>query len=390
MSPTILFLEGFTPAARERLIGCMALGKTYRRRVPFSRGRCRRWRLPGARRRGGNRPPPPGTRKRSSTGFTPELPSAKWPYSTAWGAQQPPRVRAGDTSPRQDSAYRPARCNRHRAGHRRAETFPPRHEPSAQFQRLHRLRGRPQGKALPRRRNGQLAHARSAQSRLKHPPWRRSDKHDLPGAKHRANGATVFVCNATGSSPWRRSSWNFPRANPKAHAGPDQPRLLFSSNSRRSTKIISAAPALKSASTSNRPRSKSISMRLQRVLQNLMTNAVEALRSTPKPKLDIKAQVKNGAFLLTVKDNGPRHPLPRFRPPSLSPSSPTAKAAASVSAWLWCGTSSQRMVAPSRLKPHPNAEQPSSSASRKRARLSERMTGFRARDGGGGGADPFG
>jgi signal transduction histidine kinase len=50
------------------------------------------------------------------------------------------------------------------------------------------------------------------------------------------------------------------------------------------------------------------SMRLQRVLQNLMTNAVEALRSTPKPRLDIKARVKDCAFLLTVKDNGPGIP----------------------------------------------------------------------------------
>ncbi len=50
------------------------------------------------------------------------------------------------------------------------------------------------------------------------------------------------------------------------------------------------------------------SMRLQRVLQNLMTNAIEALQKTPKPKLEIKAQVRDGELLITVKDNGPGIP----------------------------------------------------------------------------------
>jgi signal transduction histidine kinase len=50
------------------------------------------------------------------------------------------------------------------------------------------------------------------------------------------------------------------------------------------------------------------SMRLQRVLQNLVTNAIEALRATPKPRIEIKAWVKHSSFCLAVKDNGPGIP----------------------------------------------------------------------------------
>jgi len=46
------------------------------------------------------------------------------------------------------------------------------------------------------------------------------------------------------------------------------------------------------------------SMRLQRVVQNLVNNAVEALRATPKPRIEIKAWKKDSTFYLTVKDNG--------------------------------------------------------------------------------------
>jgi len=50
------------------------------------------------------------------------------------------------------------------------------------------------------------------------------------------------------------------------------------------------------------------SMRLQRVLQNLVTNAVEALHATPKPRIEIRAWVKDSVFYLAVKDNGPGIP----------------------------------------------------------------------------------
>jgi signal transduction histidine kinase len=50
------------------------------------------------------------------------------------------------------------------------------------------------------------------------------------------------------------------------------------------------------------------SMRLQRVLQNLVTNAVEALRKTPNPKIEIKARMKNAMLQVTVTDNGPGIP----------------------------------------------------------------------------------
>jgi signal transduction histidine kinase len=50
------------------------------------------------------------------------------------------------------------------------------------------------------------------------------------------------------------------------------------------------------------------SMRLQRVLQNLVKNAIEALHATPKPRIEIAAAVKDGVFHLTVRDNGPGIP----------------------------------------------------------------------------------
>lgn len=49
-------------------------------------------------------------------------------------------------------------------------------------------------------------------------------------------------------------------------------------------------------------------MRMQRVLQNLVTNAIEALHATPKPRVEVKAWVKNFIFYLAVKDNGPGIP----------------------------------------------------------------------------------
>jgi signal transduction histidine kinase len=49
-------------------------------------------------------------------------------------------------------------------------------------------------------------------------------------------------------------------------------------------------------------------MRMQRVLQNLVTNAVEALHVTPKPCIEIEAWVKDSTFYLAVKDNGPGIP----------------------------------------------------------------------------------
>jgi signal transduction histidine kinase len=49
-------------------------------------------------------------------------------------------------------------------------------------------------------------------------------------------------------------------------------------------------------------------MRMHRVLQNLVTNAVEALHLTPQPRLEIRAWVKDSIFYLAVKDNGPGIP----------------------------------------------------------------------------------
>jgi signal transduction histidine kinase len=49
-------------------------------------------------------------------------------------------------------------------------------------------------------------------------------------------------------------------------------------------------------------------MRMQRVLQNLVTNAIEALEGTPKPRLEIRAWVKDATFHLAVEDNGPGIP----------------------------------------------------------------------------------
>jgi len=49
-------------------------------------------------------------------------------------------------------------------------------------------------------------------------------------------------------------------------------------------------------------------MRMQRVLQNLVSNAVEVLEATTKPRIEIEAWLKGAAFHLTVKDNGPGIP----------------------------------------------------------------------------------
>ena len=50
------------------------------------------------------------------------------------------------------------------------------------------------------------------------------------------------------------------------------------------------------------------SMRLQRVVQNLVNNAIEALHTTPAPRIEIKAWVRDSTFFLSVKDNGPGIP----------------------------------------------------------------------------------
>jgi signal transduction histidine kinase len=50
------------------------------------------------------------------------------------------------------------------------------------------------------------------------------------------------------------------------------------------------------------------SMRLMRVLQNLVTNAVEALADTPDPRIKIIAWVEGAIFYIQVSDNGPGIP----------------------------------------------------------------------------------
>ena len=50
------------------------------------------------------------------------------------------------------------------------------------------------------------------------------------------------------------------------------------------------------------------SMRLLRVLQNLVTNAVEAVGGKPDGRIDIKAWLEDSIFFLTVGDNGPGIP----------------------------------------------------------------------------------
>jgi signal transduction histidine kinase len=49
-------------------------------------------------------------------------------------------------------------------------------------------------------------------------------------------------------------------------------------------------------------------MRLFRVAQNLAANAVEALKSTPNPRIEIRAAVTDSVFQFSIKDNGPGIP----------------------------------------------------------------------------------
>jgi signal transduction histidine kinase len=50
------------------------------------------------------------------------------------------------------------------------------------------------------------------------------------------------------------------------------------------------------------------SMRLQRVLQNLVNNAVQALNSKPGGRIDVRAWVADSTLYLSVRDNGPGIP----------------------------------------------------------------------------------
>jgi signal transduction histidine kinase len=50
------------------------------------------------------------------------------------------------------------------------------------------------------------------------------------------------------------------------------------------------------------------SMRLLRVVQNLVSNAIEALQNKPKAVIEIGASVTRSTFKLTVRDNGPGIP----------------------------------------------------------------------------------
>jgi signal transduction histidine kinase len=49
-------------------------------------------------------------------------------------------------------------------------------------------------------------------------------------------------------------------------------------------------------------------MRLQRVLQNLVSNAVQALNSRPGGRIDVRAWVRDSILYLSVRDNGPGIP----------------------------------------------------------------------------------
>jgi len=51
------------------------------------------------------------------------------------------------------------------------------------------------------------------------------------------------------------------------------------------------------------------SMRLQRVLQNLVANAVQALNSKPGGRIDVRAWVRDSILYLAVRDNGPGIPV---------------------------------------------------------------------------------
>jgi signal transduction histidine kinase len=50
------------------------------------------------------------------------------------------------------------------------------------------------------------------------------------------------------------------------------------------------------------------SMRLQRVLQNLVGNAAQALKSKPGGRIDVRAWVSDSTLFLSVRDNGPGIP----------------------------------------------------------------------------------
>ncbi len=49
-------------------------------------------------------------------------------------------------------------------------------------------------------------------------------------------------------------------------------------------------------------------MRLLRVLQNLVSNAVQALSSRPGGRIDVRAWVSDSMLYLSVRDNGPGIP----------------------------------------------------------------------------------
>jgi signal transduction histidine kinase len=50
------------------------------------------------------------------------------------------------------------------------------------------------------------------------------------------------------------------------------------------------------------------SMRMQRLLQNLVANAVEAIGKTPQGRIEVRAGKQDGVFFLSVRDNGPGIP----------------------------------------------------------------------------------
>jgi signal transduction histidine kinase len=59
-------------------------------------------------------------------------------------------------------------------------------------------------------------------------------------------------------------------------------------------------------------------MRLLRVLQNLVNNAIEALSSKPGGRVDLRAWVRDSILFLAVRDNGPGIP-PEIRPRLFDP-----------------------------------------------------------------------
>ena len=112
--------------------------------------------------------------------------------------------------------------------------------------------------------------------------------------------------NATGWSPWRVSFWSFREGETKLRLARTDTSTLLQQFLAFNEDFFAIGVKF-AASKPSRRRSRSIRCALLRVLQNLVSNAVEAMSSKPGGRIDLRAWVADSMLYLSVDGQRPGH-----------------------------------------------------------------------------------